>query len=39
MTSDVRKRQQRAIPLVLDWLMIVMSLGTIAWISFRPFGG
>jgi hypothetical protein len=25
--------------IVLDWLTLVMSFGTIAWISFRPIGG
>ena len=33
MSSHVQGRQRKATSIVLDWLMLAMSLGTIAWIS------
>ena len=39
MSTQVQGRLRKAKSIVLDWLMLAMSLGTIAWISFRPIGG
>jgi hypothetical protein len=39
MTKLVQSRLKNARPPVLDWLLIAVSLGAIAWISFRPIGG
>ena len=39
MSTHVQGRLHKATSIVLDWLMLVMSLGTIAWISFREIGG
>jgi hypothetical protein len=39
MSSHVQGRLHKATSIVLAWLMLAMSLGTIAWISFRPIGG
>ena len=39
MSTQVQGRLHKARSIVLHWLMLAMSLGTIAWISFRPIGG
>jgi hypothetical protein len=39
MSTHVQGRPLTTKSIVLDWLMLAMSLGTIAWISFRPIGG
>jgi hypothetical protein len=39
MTKLFQSRLQNARPPVLDWISLVVSLGAIAWVSFRPIGG
>jgi hypothetical protein len=39
MSKQVQGGLRTSKSIVLDWLMLVMSFGTIAWISFRPIGG
>lgn len=39
MSTHVQGRLRKTKSIVLDWLMFVLSFGTIAWISFRPIGG
>jgi hypothetical protein len=39
MSTRVQESLHRGVATVLDWLMVALSFGTIAWISFRTIGG